>query len=326
MLSAIYGKIVDFRNALFDRGVFRSHNLGARTISVGNITTGGTGKTPLTAYVASILADRGEKVCILTRGYGRKNPARRVLVSNFDSVLADAAAGGDEPVELATKLLGKAVVIADANRVSAGLWAKEEFGITAFVLDDGFQHRKVKRDVDIVCIDANNPFANREMLPAGRLREPVECLERADIAAVVHSEGASALTQLYKDLQNTAPKLAIFEARKTVTRIRPIEDGPVADDHRFVAFCGLGNPESFRVLLAEQGVMIAGFHDFSDHHRYSQADIEALNKAALDKNATAFCTTGKDAVKLDGFRFSLPLFIVEISLSLDDPEGFAALL
>jgi len=326
MLSAIYGKIVDFRNALFDRGIFRSHSLGARTISVGNITTGGTGKTPLTAHVASILADRGEKVCILTRGYGRKHPTRRVLVSNFDGLLANAATGGDEPVELAKKLFGKAVVIADANRVAAGLWAKAEFGITAFVLDDGFQHRKVKRDVDIVCIDANDPFSNRKMLPAGRLREPVEGLERADIAVVVRSEGASALTPLYKDLQNTAPILAIFEARKTVTRIRPVENGPVPDDHRFVAFCGLGNPESFKVLLAQQGVTVAGFHDFADHHRYSQADIEALNNAAFEKNATAFLTTGKDAVKLDGLRFSLPVFVVEINLSLDDPEGFAALL
>ncbi len=326
MLSAIYGKIVDFRNALFDRGVFRSHNLGARTISVGNITTGGTGKTPLTAYVASILADRGEKVCILTRGYGRKNPARRVLVSNFDGVLADAATGGDEPVELATKLLGKAVVIADANRVAAGLWAKAEFGITAFVLDDGFQHRKVSRDVDIVCIDANDAFGSDKMLPAGRLREPVESLERDDIAVIVRSEETGPLTSLRKYLQITAPKLAIFEARKTVTRIRPVEDGPVPDDHRFLPFCGLGNPESFRVLLVHQGVTVAGFHDFADHHWYSQADIETLNHAALEKNATAFLTTGKDAVKLVGLRFNLPVFVVEINLSLDDPEGFAALL
>jgi len=326
MLSAIYGKIVDCRNALFDRGTFRSRDLGARTISVGNITTGGTGKTPLTARVASILADRGEKVCILTRGYGRENPSRRVLVSNFDGLLADAATGGDEPVELAIKLLGKAVVIADANRVAAGLWAEKEFGITAFILDDGFQHRKVSRDVDIVCIDANDAFGNHKMLPAGRLREPVESLERADIAVIVRSEETGPLTSLRKYLQITAPKLAIFEARKTVARIRPIEDGPVPDDHRFVAFCGLGNPESFRVLLAEQDVMVAGFHDFSDHHRYSQADIEALNNTALEKNSTAFLTTGKDAVKLDGLRFSLPVYVVEINLSMDDPEGFAALL
>ena len=135
--SWLYGKIADTRNALYDRGVFVSHSLGARTISVGNITAGGTGKTPLVAHVAKILAERGENVCILTRGYGRENPSERVLVSDGLNILADAKQGGDEPVELAVKLLGKAVVVADANRASAANWAKDKFGITAFVLDDG---------------------------------------------------------------------------------------------------------------------------------------------------------------------------------------------
>src|SRR5687767_15516298 len=123
LLGKIYSLGADVRNAFYDRGILKTYSLGARTISIGNITTGGTGKTPLVAYVAEILADAGEKVCILTRGYGRESSGR-VLVSDGNEVLVDASEGGDEPVELARKLIGKAVVVADADRVSAAKWAK----------------------------------------------------------------------------------------------------------------------------------------------------------------------------------------------------------
>src|SRR5688572_16078993 len=123
LLGKIYGVGVDVRNALYDRGVFSTHSLGAKTISIGNITTGGTGKTPMVAYVAEILAGQGEKVCILTRGYGRSNERERVLVSDGVDVLVDATTGGDEPVELARKLVGKAIVVADADRIRAATWA-----------------------------------------------------------------------------------------------------------------------------------------------------------------------------------------------------------
>src|ERR1035437_5600743 len=183
-LAWIYAQIANLRNWMCDRGLLRSFDLGARTISVGNITVGGTGKTPLVAYVAEILSDRGERVCVLTRGYGRRDPKQRVLVSDREQILANAIDAGDEPVELAQRLLGKAVVVADGDRVSAARWAKDKFGITAFVLDDGFQHRRAKRDVDIVCIDATNPFGGGKMLPVGRLREPIRNLRRADIVVV----------------------------------------------------------------------------------------------------------------------------------------------
>ena len=199
-LGWLYGRIADLRNALYDRGVLRSHPLAARTISIGNITTGGTGKTPLVAHVAEILAERGEKVCILTRGYGRENPKDRVLVSDGVNVLADAKQGGDEPVELARKLLGKAVVVADADRVSAAKWAKEKFGVTAFVLDDGFQHRRAERDVDIICIDATNPFGGGKMLPAGRLREPLHNLERADAVVITSADMVENISDLKSEI------------------------------------------------------------------------------------------------------------------------------
>ena len=147
LAGKLYGRVADLRNSMYDRGTLKSYDLGARTISIGNITMGGTGKTPLVAYVAELLADNGEKVCVLTRGYGRRNENERVLVSDGNAALVDAETGGDEPVELAQKLLGKAVVVADADRVATARWANEEFEITSFVLDDGFQHRHEEGDV-----------------------------------------------------------------------------------------------------------------------------------------------------------------------------------
>jgi tetraacyldisaccharide 4'-kinase len=126
-LGWIYGRVMQARNALYDRGILKSYDLGARTISVGNITTGGTGKTPLVALIANILAEHGEKVCILTRGYGRKDENKRVVVCSRDTMVADAELAGDEPVELAQQLLGRAIIIADADRVAAANWAKDNF-------------------------------------------------------------------------------------------------------------------------------------------------------------------------------------------------------
>ena len=168
-LSWIYGRIAGWRNALYERGTLRSFALGAPAISVGNITVGGTGKTPLVAFVARVLAEQGEKACILTRGYGRENPKERVLVSDGRKILVEPKIAGDEPFELAAKLLGRAIVVADANRVAAAQWARGKFNVSVFVLDDAFQHRRARRDLDIVLLDATNPFGNERTLPFGRL-------------------------------------------------------------------------------------------------------------------------------------------------------------
>ena len=177
-LSLLYQAIVKIRRSLYGKEILKSTDLLVKTISIGNITVGGTGKTPLVALIAQKLIDQNEKICILTRGYGRENPKERVLVSNGEKILADARDGGDEPFELAKALNGKAVIIADAKRTEAGKWAREEFGITVFILDDGFQHLQVKRNLDIVLVDASNPFGNGKLLPAGQLREPLESLAK----------------------------------------------------------------------------------------------------------------------------------------------------
>jgi tetraacyldisaccharide 4'-kinase len=328
----LYGKIADVRNWLYDRGTFRSHDLGARTISIGNVTAGGTGKTPLVALVAQILADSGERVCILTRGYGRENAQRRVLVSDGSNVLVDARAGGDEPVELAHKLLTRSVVVvADADRVSAAAWAKEKFGITAFVLDDGFQHRRAKRDLDIVCIDATNPFGDGAMLPGGMLREPLDNLRRADAFVITRMNLVESVEALLVQLRDENPDASVFGANFEVEEFTKLADfyrgrSTRGDDYdrQFIAnsfaFCGLGNPESFLSQLARQHFAVTGLLPFADHHRYRQSDIELIEAEARSRNSRGLITTVKDAVKLQDFKFSLPCFVAELSVEINDHD------
>ena len=327
LLALIYGKVADLRNRLYDRGILESFDLGARTISIGNITAGGTGKTPLVAYVAKVLAGRGEKVCILTRGYGRENPRQRVLVSDGEQVLAGVREAGDEPFELAKKLIGKAIVIADADRVSAAEWAKRKFGVTVFVLDDGFQHRRARRDLDIVCIDATQPFGGGKMLPAGRLREPLFNLDRADAIVVTRADLVHNIREVSETVGELAPDVPVFTGHNHIVRLVSLNGtDQLAMNTPSFAFCGLGNPDNFFTRLRHDEVNITGSLPFPDHHFYSQHDVAKIESLANVSRAEALLTTAKDAVKLSELKFEIPLYVVEIEMRIDDVDAFSAML
>lgn len=329
-----YAAGAGLRNALYDRGWLQAHELGAPAISIGNITAGGTGKTPIVALVAEILIENGERVCILTRGYGRRDPAKRVVVSDGSAILADAETGGDEPVELARRLGGKAVIIADRDRVAAAKFAREEFGVTCFVLDDGFQHRRAARDLDIVCIDATDAFGGGELLPAGRLRESPANLCRADAVIITKAEAAADIGKLEQDIKRLAPEAEIFRAESGISGFIELsaflEGGQTGRSPalRFpaFAFCGLGNPEHFFASVRRAEVEIAGTKAFRDHHRYTKADAERLDHAAKDAEAAAFVTTAKDAVKLQGLTFGLPCFVGEHAVRVMPADAFRELI
>ncbi len=329
MLSWIYGKITNLRNSLYERGVFKSHALGATVISIGNITVGGTGKTPMVAFIAEILAEQGEKVCILTRGYGRENPRKRVLVSDGEKILANVKEAGDEPFELARKLLGKASVVAYANRVAAAEWAKEKFKITAFVLDDAFQHRQAKRDLDIVLLDATNPFGNSKTLPFGILREPLENLQRADLIVITRANlvDEERITNYELRITNYNPDCPIFTVENKISKLVELKDflesaNPKSQipNPKSLAFCALGNPDNFFEQLKREEFNLVSTKKFPDHHRYIQKDIEKLETEAKQKGAEILLTTAKDAVKLTNLKFELPCFILESRLVFEDEK------
>ncbi len=330
----LYGRVANVRNSLYDRGTFASHSLGARTISIGNITAGGTGKTPLVALVAEMLAENGEKVCILTRGYGRENSKHRVLVSDSEKVLVDEKTGGDEPVELAHKLIGKAVVVADADRIAAAEWALEKFGVTAFVLDDGFQHRRVKRDLDIVCIDATDPFGGGEVLPAGGLREPLANLRRADAVVITRSNFAEDIKNLKFQISNLNPAALVFLSENRIVRLQTLEEFHAktqssqssSKQEQVFVFCALGNPNSFFEQLRRENFDLAGTEPFPDHHFYTQQDIGRLEKLARERKVDSFITTAKDAVKLKDLKFEIPCYVIEIEPVISDAEQFRKLI
>lgn len=329
----IYGHVMDTRNFLYDRGVLKSYDLGVRTISVGNLTTGGTGKTPLVALIAKMLVESGEKVCILTRGYGRKNAKKRVLVSNGVNVLVDAVNGGDEPVELAYKLEGKAIIVADPDRVAAAKWALEKFDITTFILDDGFQHRRARRYLDIVCIDATDPCGNGRILPAGTLRESFNSVNRADAIVITRTEQVADINDLEKSLRCRNADARIFLAKTKISRLIPIEEFPTTsqtsqtkapDD--LVAFTGIGNPDNFYTSLSSENHTVIAAESFPDHHRFTQSDISRIEGIARRAGATMLVTTAKDAVKLNGIKFTIPCYVALAETIIDNLDAFRDLI
>ncbi|MGI8467776.1 MAG: tetraacyldisaccharide 4'-kinase [Pyrinomonadaceae bacterium] len=315
--SLLYSAIIRARLKLYERRFFKSYNLGVPTISVGNLTVGGTGKTPLVAFIARILAERGEKVCVLTRGYRRENERERVVVSDGEKILADVKKAGDEPFELAEKLLGKAVVVSDANRAEAGLWAREKFGITVFILDDAFQHLKVKRQLDIVCVDATNPFGNGKILPRGILREPLKNLKRADSIVITRTNLVENISELKVQISKLNPRGKIFVSENKLSAKCKVQNAKL-----IAAFCGLGNPENFFAQLRQAGFNLIFTKTFPDHYFYTQKDVDELQRQAKTNGAECFVTTAKDAVKLRNLNFKIPLLIAENELIFDDETAF----
>src|ERR1044072_1804620 len=245
-LSLLYGAVTRTRLSLYRRGTFQTTKLDRPVISIGNITTGGTGKTPLVEYVARTIASQGKKVCILTRGYGRKDPHLQVIVSDGYAVLASCREAGDEPYLMATKLAGQAAVISSADRIAAAQEAIKDFGTEVFVLDDGFQHLRLARDLNIACIDATNPWGGGRLLPYGRLREAPEGLARADCVVVTRCDQVESVAALREQVRELV-KGPIFESRMRPLRVVSLKNGPetIPVPGRVGGFCAVGNPHSF---------------------------------------------------------------------------------
>ncbi len=319
--SALYSLATRLRLAAYRRHLFSVSKLDALVISVGNITTGGTGKTPLVEWVCRILAEEGKRVCVLTRGYRRQNSNEQVVVSDGNKVLTDVAAAGDEPWLLARDLLGIAAVVCNTNRSEAGRWALDNLQSEVFVLDDGFQHLQLARDLNIVTIDATNPWGGG-LLPSGHLREPLAGLARADCFVLTRTEEQPDLTSITAALQKIVGHTAVFPSRMVTTRLRLLggetPDQVSSTQKPVAAFCGVGNPKSFFNHLRREGYELAFERAFPDHYNFEQADVDSIIGEAKAKGAASILTTAKDAVKLSSLRFEIPCYVLEIRISIED--------
>lgn len=328
-LSILYGAVTRARLALYRAGVLVTQQISVPVISVGNITTGGTGKTPLVSWLARQLANSGHGVCILTRGYGRSDPSRQVIVSDGQRLLADVSASGDEPRLLAESLLHTAAVISNADRVSAANWAIEHLNSNVMVLDDAFQHLAIARDLNLVTIDSTNPWGGRFLLPRGRLREPLTGLSRADAIIVTRANLNSKIDSLREELVQLGQGLPVILSQMSTTRIVSLGSSNDDMDQEVVsplpiqpvlAFCALGNPDSFFQHVAGDGHEVAKTVSFRDHYPYTQSDVDELCRIARACGAQSMVTTAKDAVKLRELRFDVPCFVVEIDMKFDDEK------
>jgi tetraacyldisaccharide 4'-kinase len=294
--SGIYGAAIAARNGLYERGWLRARRLQGPVVSVGNISAGGSGKTPFVILLGELLRARGIPFDVLSRGYGRKT----------SGVLEVDPAGlpqefGDEPLLIARRL--RVPVVVGEDRYEAGRFAEERYGPQMHLLDDGFQHRGLARDFDIVLVTPED--ARDRLLPAGRLREPMTSLRRAD--TVVLSGGASAESF---DLGG-----------KAVWRVRR---GIVAKNvpQRPVVFCGIARPKNFILQLRTAGVDPVAEAFFRDHHSYGKKDIRDLLELRQRSEAGGFVTTEKDAVNLGGFLEALaPLTVVPVTMELADADN-----
>ncbi len=302
-------------------GEFRQ--IDAPVISVGNLTTGGTGKTPFVVWLTQRLKEAGHHPGILTRGYGR------VSHENLLAIPAGGAASVTQTGDEAQIFLrrGSAALGIAADRWTVGLILRARFGCDVMVLDDGFQHRRLKRDLDIVLIDALSPFSNGELMPLGRLREPMEALSRTDIFVITRTERARIADAIEHRLREYNAAAPIFRAATIADEWVEFSTGHeyhTADmaAEQVVAFCGLGNPTSFWQTLASLGVNPIECVEYTDHHSYSPAELRRLAQLAADRKATVLVTTEKDAINLCEDAQSLfgnvKLLWLKIDLAIDD--------
>jgi tetraacyldisaccharide 4'-kinase len=331
-LSGLYGVAMKARRALYQRGLFQVHRLGVPAVSVGNITTGGTGKTPLVEWIARALARRQKRVCILTRGYGRQRPGSRVVVSNGSEIFADAREAGDEPLLLAEKLKGEAAVICDADRVAAARWAIQDLDADLFILDDGFQHLRLARDLNIVVIDATNPWGNGRLLPAGNLRESLKQLARADCIVITRADDVAETEALKSEIDQLSKGRPVFLSRMRIDGLRRLgqpRDSSACEDPESVqvaAFCGVGNPESFFAQLRRAGFHLSYTKAFRDHYVYGQTDLDRVIDESTVRGARALLTTAKDDVKLRSLSCDMPCYAVDVAIEIENESKLLALI
>ncbi|MDR1173447.1 MAG: tetraacyldisaccharide 4'-kinase [Puniceicoccales bacterium] len=338
-LSFLFAMIVKLRRFLYARRIFTSNVLGCPVIVVGNLTLGGTGKTPVVEKIARELNERGRKVAILSRGYKSKSEPKwkafirwiahrdeppPKVVSNGKSVLLDSEVAGDEPFMLAKNLPG-VVVIVDKDRVKAGHYAINKFGADIIILDDGFQYFPLRGHVNLLLIDKTNPFGNKYLLPRGILREPISQIKRASYVLLTKSDNVShgSIIDMIKLYNPDAKIIECTHLSRNLSIIHDNEIKPVnvIEGKKIMVFSGIASPDGFENFLLQNGVEIVYKKRFVDHHRFSKNELENIFNIACARGAALAITTEKDAVRIPkDFAFPIPAYFLKIDIEIVSGE------
>ncbi len=301
--SLLYAAVVHLRTWMYARGILRSKKLQSPVVSVGNLTVGGTGKTPMVIWLAERFLAEGKRVGVLSRGY------------------RGSAESSDEIELIRNRLQNRALFGIGPDRYQNGLRLQQQ-GVDIFLLDDGYQHLQLARDVNILLMDASRPLGKEHLLPAGRLREPVAAMNRADILVITRANTVPGTAQAIQGLRG----YPVFAANTKLLGFHPLNDSELQQSPGpgpFFVFCGIGNPGAFQLDLERWGIEIAGKRSFADHHRYTQAEVGELEIAADDCGAAAFLTTEKDAQNFGAISdWAKPVFVAVIELEMTEASQF----
>jgi tetraacyldisaccharide 4'-kinase len=316
-LSLIYGALTFLRNLLFNKKHLKIYQFNLPILSIGNITAGGTGKTPFTCYMVELLKGLGYKPGIVSRGYGRQSKGV-VIVHNGSSLCSKVTESGDEPYMMG-KVLRDTPIIVSEERFRGIEKIIEKFDVNIVILDDAFQHRKIHRNMDIVLMNAQEPKSHYHLLPLGRLRESLSNLKRADI--IIHTKhSGETKPHMAKTVSkySTAPQLVSKNKYKILQyKSNQYESMNIPDMKAAVAFCGIAHPESFTKTLDALGVEISDLHCFNDHQEYNAKILERLQTSLVMSQSKSIITTEKDLVKLpDSFIKNLDVYILRMSMEL----------
>jgi tetraacyldisaccharide 4'-kinase len=312
---------VCLRNAGYSLGFLPVQRLPCRVVCVGNLTVGGTGKTPTVIALARLLTNTGRKVAILLRGYGRAGSGVEVVSDGRDLFLHWRRAG-DEAVLLAKGLHGVPIVVG-GDRVAAGMLAVNRFGPDTLLLDDGFQHRRLHRHLDLVMLDATDPFGGGRLLPRGRLREPVAALKRAHAVILSRTDQASELARLRRHLDQVIPGVPQILTRHRPSALTDLAGGerqPIESlrGRRVLAVSGIANPLGFHRTLTDLGAVLAATLAFPDHHHFGPADHACVDAMMREAGAELIVTTEKDAIRMPAGFVSWPIVVLRVELEITE--------
>ena len=325
ILSFFYLVIINIRNWLYDHKILKEVKLSCPVISVGNITVGGTGKTPCVVMLAQILKKNGFKPAVISRGYGGCNISPADIVSDGDKILLDSEIVGDEPLLIA-HALKDIPVITGTQRIITGQTAIDKFGTNVIICDDAMQHRQIFRDINLVLFDSKDLQRNNHVLPWGKLREPIKELRRSSAIVITRADEAKNIDGWVEKLI-PADRIPVF---KGVHRPQDIISGdekvqkPVSElkGKKVCAFCGIANPDSFEKTLLSAGARIMSFDIFPDHHRFSEKELEQLKIRFINSGADYLVTTEKDAMRLQNHsEFLKTIFILRVKMQIEPSES-----